>query len=601
MPNLTLQKSLLAFSTLIALVIAPFSSRAEDMMSEAKKDPLLCAMLAELHRTQNELRLPEQPAPYFIEFWVQESVSTSLMGKNGGITYANTEPHPNRYAGVQVRVGDYVLDNTNLPLKARFDRASLEDYIEENDRQHLQVPLDGSESSLRAVLWILSDAAYKRAISDYQKKKTLKATAIEKDKVDDFSREKSVVALEQPVEIKISLDSEVWKDAIRKVTGYLAEQPNIMEPSMDVRISRDINYYVNTEGSIMRTSAIIYNIKITAWTRTEDGMKVSNFRHVLVRDPNELPSLEKLLGEAKSLTKELSNLRSAEEFNPYTGPAILAPDVAGVFFHEALGHRLEGERQRMADSGQTFKGKIGEKILAEQISVMDDPTLERFNGKSLVGNYRYDDEGVAAQKVVLVEKGRLSNYLLSRTPITGFNKSNGHGRSQNPAYIAYNGHPVGRMGNLIVQSENKYSLRKMKAMLIEEAKRQGKPYGLIIRHVYSGDTNTQAKKESTETREHYQAFRTTPILVYAVDVATGKERLVRGVELVGTPLASLEKVIAAGDDAEAFNGVCGAESGWVPVSVVSPSILTAQVELQRIGGNSKKSPILLSPFLEKTN
>jgi predicted Zn-dependent protease len=372
-----------------------------------------------------------------------------------------------------------------------------------------------------------------------------------------------------------------------------------MEPAMNVQAARDVNYYVNTEGTVVRTSLIVYDIMLTAWTRTDDGMKVNNFRHFLVRDPKDLPDLPKLMEEAQALAKELQDLRSAEEFSPYTGPAILGPDVAGVFFHEALGHRLEGERQRMAESGQTFKGKIGEKVLSEQITVIDDPTLGRLKGKSLVGHYRYDDEGVAAQKVTLIEKGVLRNYLMSRTPINGFNRSNGHGRSQNPAYNAYYGHAVGRMANLIVESAKKYGLKKLKAMLIAEAKKQGKPYGLIIRHVQGGDTDTRASGPSSGSGERYQAFRATPVLVYAVDVKTGKERLVRGVELVGTPLTSLEKVIAAGDDTEVFNGACGAESGWVPVSVVSPSILTAQVELQRTGGTPRRLPILPSPFMEK--
>lgn len=597
MLNVTLKKSVLALTTLIVMAIFPSIGITDEKLAEAGRDPLLSAMQKELSRAKKDLRLPDQPLPYFIEFWVQESVSASLMGKYGSITYSTSELHPVRYTGVQVRVGDYSLDNTNLPMNARFDQASYAEYMEENDRRRIQMPLDGNEAALRTTLWLLSDAAYKRSIIDYQKKKALQVSEIKNDKSDDFAREKPVIMLEPPAEINISLDSDEWKDVVRKVTGYLARQPNIMEPSMDIQVSRDINYYVNTEGTVLRTSAIIYNFNITAWARTDDGMKVSDFRHVLVRDPNEIPDLEKLLSEAKGLARELAELRSAEEFNPYTGPAILAPDVAGVFFHEALGHRLEGERQRMTDSGQTFKGKVGEKILSDQITVSDDPTLERFNGKGLVGHYRYDDEGVAAQKVVLIEKGSLKSYLMSRTPIKGFNKSNGHGRSQNPAFIAYNGHPVGRMGNLLVESENKYNLEKMKEMLIAEAKKQGKSYGLIIRHVYGGDTNTQ-QGQTSSSGEHYQAFKATPVLVYAVDVATGKERLVRGVELVGTPLASLEKVIAAGNDPEAFNGVCGAESGWVPVSVVSPSILTAQVELQRIGGNPKKSPILLSPFQE---
>lgn len=599
MLNYPLRRAVSVLASLFVLTMFPLASRADDKLVELQKDPLLSSMQVELARAQKELRLPEQPAPYFIEYWVQESVSATLSGKYGGITHSHPDLHPMRYAGAQVRVGDYALDNTNLPMSQRFDQSGISDYLEENDWRLREVPVDGDGASLRAALWVLSDMAYKRAIGDYQKKKAFQATGIEKDKADDFSREKPEVVLDPVVEVGASLDGDAWKDAVRKVTGYLAGQPGIMEPSMEVRASRDVNYYVNTEGSVIRTSTIIYTINITAWTRTEDGMKVNDFRHFMVSDPKELPELTKLMAEATSLAQELKDLRAAEEFNPYTGPAILGPDVAGVFFHEALGHRLEGERQRMAESGQTFKGKVGEKIFSEQITVKDDPTLDRFNGKSLVGHYRRDDEGVAAQKVTLIERGTLKNYLMSRTPINGFDKSNGHGRSQNPAYNTYYGHAVGRMANLIVESERKYGEKKLKAMLIEEAKKQGKPYGLIIRRVQGGDTDTKAAGRSSGYGEHYQAFRATPVLVYAVDVKTGKERLVRGVELVGTPLTSLEKVIAAGDDAEVFNGVCGAESGWVPVSVVSPSILTAQVELQRTGGAPKRPPILLSPFLEK--
>ena len=581
------------------LSIVPAFAIADDIQAEIRKDPMLSAMQAELSRAQKDLRLPDQPVPYFIGYWVQESANISLAGKYGGITRTDQDSHPSRYAGVQVRVGDYSLDNMNLPMNQRFDQASYADYLEENDWRTREVPIEGGGAQLRAALWALTDSGYKRAIGDYQKKKSFLATGIDKDKAEDFSREKPVVALEPIVEFGASLEDEKWKDSIRTVTGYLAIQPNIMDPTMEVQAARDVNYYVTTEGTVARTSAVIYNISITAWTRTEDGMRVSDFRHIMVRDPKELPGVEKLMSEAKALARELADLRVAEEFSPYSGPAILGPDVAGVFFHEALGHRLEGERQRMDDSGQTFKGKVGEKVLSEQVTVYDDPSLERFKGRSLVGFYHYDDEVVPARKVTLIEKGTLRNYLMSRTPIKGFNMSNGHGRSQNPAANAYFGHAVGRMGSLIVESSSTFSMDKLKKKLIEEAKKQGKPYGLIIRHVYGGDTNTQNSGRSSDSRGNYQAFKATPVLVYAVDVATGKEKLVRGVEVVGTPLASLERVIAAGDDADAFNGMCGAESGWVPVSVIAPSILTAQVELQRTGGTAKRSPILVSPFLEK--
>ena len=553
-------------------------------------DLLLTAMKYELERAQKNLKLPDQPSPYFISFWVQESASASMAGNNGGITYSFPNLHPYRVASVQVRVGTYEFDNTNLPSSSRLDQDDFEDSYEDG-WQSTRVPIEGKDASLRSSLWLLSDKAYKKAITDYNKKKMLQITTGKKDRISDFFQKSPEIFI-GPIK-GISFDENAWADSIRKVTGYLSSKPEMMEPSMSVTAQRIVDYYVNTEGTILRTSEAFYTVDIQAWARTPDGMRVKNFRNFFVRDPKELPDRERLISETEALYKELIGIREAEEFKPFTGPAILGPDVAGVFFHEALGHRLEGERQRMEESGQTFKGKIGEKILPEFLTIIDDPMMDRYHGRTLTGSYTYDSEGVAAQKVALVEKGVLKNYLLSRTPVEGFNRSNGHGRSQGPKMWGSE-RTVGRMANFIVLSEKRLPWRKLKSMLIDEAKRQGKPYGLIIRRARSGETNTGAPKKFYG--EAFQAFRATPVLVYSVNAETGQEKLVRGVELVGTPLVSLEKVVATGDDEEVFNGSCGAESGQVPVSVVSPSILTSQVELQRVGGKPKSPPILPSPF-----
>ena len=574
----------------ILFSLLSFNSLGADQPLTFQDDPLLAAMKYELERTQKGLKLPDQPSPYFISFWVQERASAYISGSNGGITYFSPDLYPDRIASAQVRVGSYEFDNTNLPSSSRSYSDDFE-YSYEDDWQSAHVPLEGKDASLRSSLWLLSDKAYKKAITDYNKKKMLQITTGKKERISDFFQERPEIFI-GPIK-GISFDQNIWRDLIPEITGYLASKPEIMEPSMRVAAERIVNYYMNTEGTILRTSEVFYLVDVQAWARTPDGLMVKNFRDFFVRDPKELPDRERLMSEAEVLYKELLEIRQSEEFKPFTGPAILGPDVAGVFFHEALGHRLEGERQRMEESGQTFKGKIGEKILPEFLTIMDDPKMDRYHGRTLTGSYTYDSEGVAAQKVTLVERGVLKNYLLSRTPIEGFNRSNGHGRSQRPKIWSSNP-TVGRMANFIVLSEKRLPWRKLKSMLIDEAKRQGKPYGLIIRRARSGETNTEAPKQYYG--EAFQAFRATPVLVYSVNVKTGQEKLVRGVELVGTPLVSLEKVVATGDDEEVFNGSCGAESGQVPVSVVSPSILTSQVELQRVGGKPKSPPILPSPF-----
>jgi predicted Zn-dependent protease len=202
----------------------------------------------------------------------------------------------------------------------------------------------------------------------------------------------------------------------------------------------------------------------------------------------------------------------------------------------------------------------------------------------LNGTYRFDEQGVRAQRTVLVRDGKLESYLLSRRPVRPFERSNGHGRSQGSRT------PMARMANLVVESTKRVSAAELKRLLMAEARRQGKPYGLVIRDITGGNTNTMSYG--------YQAFKGTPRLVYRVDARTGKEELVRGVELVGTPLTSVNKVMATGEKARVFNGYCGAESGYVPVSTVAPAALVGEIELQRVARANERAPLLPPPWTE---
>ena len=278
---------------------------------------------------------------------------------------------------------------------------------------------------------------------------------------------------------------------------------------------------------------------------------------------------------------DLKALRSAPIIEPYTGPAILSGRAAGVFFHEIFGHRIEGQRQRSDDEGQTFSRQINQSVLPDFISVIDDPTLKQTAGVDLNGYYPFDDEGVPAQPVNIVEDGILRNFLLSRLPLAGFERSNGHGRKA-PGY-----RPAGRQGNLIVKASKSVSNEKLREMLIDEVKKQGKPYGLFFDDISGGFTTTG--------RSSPQAFQVTPIMVYRIYADHRPDELVRGVDLIGTPLTSFSKIVAAGEKPEIFNGFCGAESGSIPVSAVSPALLTTQIEVQKKPKSSELLPILPPP------
>jgi predicted Zn-dependent protease len=281
------------------------------------------------------------------------------------------------------------------------------------------------------------------------------------------------------------------------------------------------------------------------------------------------------------MRKELEGLVAAPINDPIVGPALLTGRAAAVFFHEVFGHRAEGHRQKDVTEGQTFSKKVGEQILPSFLSIADDTTLKKLGTQDLLGYYQYDDEGVPAQRVVLVDHGILKNFEMSRSPLTGFPNSNGHGRRQLGAT------PVSRQGNLIVTSSKMVSNAELRAQLIELIKAQGKPYGLLIDDIAGGFTFTG--------RGQPQAFQVLPLVVYKVFPDGRPDELVRGVDIVGTPLAALTKIVATGDTPEVFNGYCGAESGSVPVSAASPAILTSELEVQKKESSTDRPPILPPP------
>jgi predicted Zn-dependent protease len=294
-----------------------------------------------------------------------------------------------------------------------------------------------------------------------------------------------------------------------------------------------------------------------------------------------LPGDAQVLRAADKVIADLQALRSAPVVDPYTGPAILSGRASAVFFHEVFGHRVEGHRQKLENEGQTFKKKINQPVLPATFSVYFDPTVKRQGTTDLMGYYPVDNEGVTARRVTVVEQGILKEFLMSRAPIQGFPTSNGHGRAQ-PGLK-----PVARQSNLIVDAKEPKTRAELKAMLMEQLTRENKPFGLSFEDIQGGFTITG--------RTIPNAFNVLPVMVYRV-LPDGTEDLVRGVDLIGTPLTAFSKIAAADNQLEVFNGICGAESGQVPVSAVSPGLLISQVEVQKKSKSSDRPPILPPPF-----
>ena len=559
------------FVLLASLLLSSFGPGLALAAPAPPADPVLAAMQAELLRTTQTLRLEEFDKPYFVGFRVIDRTSTSVTARFGAVV-ARNDDHT-RNAAADIRVGDYRFDSSPDSGDFSFEDGPAFDATS-------QAPIEDDGHALRATLWLLADQAYKKALSTHLRKRAKKVDEVDEKQMDSFSQEAPSIHVDAAKQLV--LDPEAWAALARRVSAKFRAGEGVLDASLRISADKNRVYLVNSEGSRIVKEDILYSIQVVALGRAADGMLLDQGQTFYARSPTGLPSEAELSAMTTLAMSNLKALAAAPIADPYTGPAILEPEATGVFFHETVGHRLAGERQKDENEGRTFKGQLGLPILPSFITVRDDPTQVAFNGKALNGHYRYDDEGVASRNTVLVDKGILRTFLMSRTPVEGATKSNGHGRAQGTQ------RPVARMGSLFVESTNAVSREALKALLVEEARKQGKPYGLIIRDITGGSTNT--------SNYGYQAFKGSPRLVYRVDAATGAETLVRGVEMVGTPLTAVNKIMATSVEHGIFNGFCGAESGYVPVSTIAPATLFREIELQRTQREKERGPLLPPPW-----
>ncbi len=542
---------------------------------QSGKGVVLKALEEEMQRAKEILTQKGDPPPYFISYQVFETDSTNVSASRGALR--NSSSNRSRALDVDLRVGEYQFDNSHQ-LRGQPDfmgRFAIS----------VPLPIEDDIDAIKSAIWLDTDRKYKAAVERLMQVKANRSIKVEEeDKSADFSREEPQVAALPPANIKVNTAD--WETRAKAYSALFNQYPEILEANVSFTADATTRYLVNSEGTSIRHGRTQLRMILYASTKADDGMELYRYEifdsHTLDRLPNDTTVKQAI----EKIAKDLQALRTAPLVEPYTGPAILAGRASGVFFHEIFGHRIEGHRQKREEEGQTFTKKVNQLILPDFISVYDDPTATRAAGVDLNGHYQYDDEGVKAQRVPVVENGVLKNFLMSRSPVTGFERSNGHGR-KSPGYKV-----VGRQGSLMVHSSKTVSEEKLREMLIEECKKQGKPFGLIFKDISGGFTFTG--------RGIPQAFQVTPIMVYRVYTDGRADELVRGVDLIGTPLISFSKIIASSDKLDIFNGVCGAESGWVPVSAVSPSILTAQIEVQKKPKSSDRAPILPPPGRDKT-
>lgn len=553
---------------LVATVPPATVAVKEPLPPTAAESTVIKALKEELTRAQDVLSNKGDPPPYFIGYQVTDVQVTLASASFGALR--STNGLSQRTLDVDVRVGNYDFDNTR-PLRGEGAGGYA---------GAVALPVEDDLDALKSEIWLRTDARYREAVERLSRAQTNRAVTVkEAEPSADFSREKANTALYEPA--KLAGDNKIWTERVKEVSALFKAYPELLNAEVTFQNEATTKYLVNTEGSVLQHGGTAARIVITATSKADDGMELFRYEVFDARTPDGLPSLDALKQAAEKIARDVTALKKAPVVEPYTGPAILSGRAAGVFFHEIFGHRIEGQRQKNEEEGNTFTKQVGQPILPRFISVYDDPTLAKMGETDLGGFYLYDDEGVKAQRVTVAEKGILRNFLLSRSPLPNFPLSNGHGR-RSPGYSA-----VGRQGNLIVESNYTVPKAKLRQMLIAEARRQKKPFGLFFEEVSGGFTFTG--------RGTPQSFQITPLVVYRVYADGRPDELVRGVDLIGTPLTAFSKIIAASDQPEVFNGICGAESGWVPVSATSPALLLQQIEIQKKPKSSELRPILPPP------
>lgn len=538
-------------------------------------DAVLDVMQRELRRSLDGMIVPGSPRPYFMLYSLRRVHALRLRAAHGALLRSREQTQAHIYA--DVRVGSHKFDNViDGGLGDRAEDRESTDWIDAPDDLNLQ--------ALQIALWKLTQIKFDEALEDYYDHKKATLSEYLRDEVSALTRERPVVHRE-PLHHD-DFPRAAWERILVDLSRRFLQHPEVYDPAICLSAERVHRWLTTSEGTQVITEDVYIQIGIEGWVLTEDGVYVEGSRQLYLRAIEEVPdraALERLLDDVLA---ELADLRTAESTGAFIGPALLSGQAASTLFHEALGHRLEGERLIARGESKTFARKRGERILPPGLNVVDDPTLTHCGREPLFGNYRIDDEGVPARRTLLVENGVLRGFLQSRTPIPGSEQSNGHGRHDGVE------RPMARMGNFVVEGMPGLgeTWEALKARLVDLAKFQGRRHAVIIQRILAGETNT--------ADYDFQVFKGTLAEVYLVDVQTGQARRIRDVELIGTPLAALQRIVAFGHKGETDQGFCFAESGSVPVSGIAPPILLTELELQQSSTTGYHDPLLPPPFAD---
>jgi len=519
----------------------------------AKGDGLLEALLTELERSQTQLKMNQVQAPYYIEYRVNEVEDLGIEAAFGALR-ENQHIHV-RVLRVVVRVGDYKQDSY-------FARGQGETSI---------LPLDNDPIALRRQLWLATDQAYKAAGQALAEKQAgLKQFSVDPNPVDDFAKARPVVAVEPTASLRV--DEAGWKKTLQDATSLYKQYPDMQSVTASARFTANNEYLVNSEGTVTRSGKTTYTVQLNGSAQAADGMRLSRSPAYMVARPEELPTRDALIGDTKKMLETVVALRQAPIVEEeYRGPVLFAADAADDIVASLIGQNVLGHKPQLGKPNRTtgaFATSYKTRVLPNFLSIVDDPTLNVFQGKSLVGSYGLDSEGVKAQAVNVIENGTLTNYLVGRQPIRDFPASNGHGRAAPGSF------PGPSLGVLLVKSSEEQRAEDLKKKIIQMVTDQGKPYGYRVETLGPGNS---------------------PRLLYRVYAKDGHEELVRGAVFSELDIRALRSdLIAVGNDPLVSN-----RPGGTPTTIICPSLLFGELEVKRADTSKDKLPDYPAPPLKK--
>ncbi|MGB2697943.1 MAG: metallopeptidase TldD-related protein [Candidatus Zixiibacteriota bacterium] len=585
MKQFTVKSHLILFSVLFLLISCLFCDRF-CLAQPLEDDIVFKAMQDELARTMNQLQMEDLQRPYYVSYTVSEFRAMQIKAGFGALT--QSERLNRRYLNVDLRVGDYAFDNTNF----------LADYWSVSP-SYAAITLEDDYDAIRHKIWLSTDEAYKRALETLSKKRAYVQNKTITDLPEDFSKETPYTYSEPRASLDV--DSAYWVETVKDLSSIFTEYPSLNNWKIQFEKRASNQYFVNSEGSKNRQGESLITLEVLISTQAEDGQQIFDFKTYYFKDEKDLPQRDKLKAEIKELAQRTLDITQSEKLTEYVGPVIFTQQAAAELFRQLFAANITEPRTPLfGDERFSFlikkpklADKVNRRIMPEMLSVKDDPTISQWQKAPLIGGYKVDDDGVMAQPVSLVEKGKLVDLLMSRTPTEKIKNSNGHARG------TVQSTPKGRFSNLIVTSEQTISYDELKNQLIQYCKDSDLEYGIIVKRLKDKNLEIERSFDLSYfmSGQRKEKELTTPLEVYKVWVEDGREEPIRGAEFEAVTVKTLKDITETADDYYVHNFLLG-QDNELPSTIVVPSILIEEMELTETEAKAFKPPYLKSPLSE---